>query len=98
MKGVKANLEKPKIASYQVLPAETTSMMQARATSRDLQLQRTAVEQLRREAKVQRMKISQCAGDILQYCEQKQMQDPLVNAKLAHSSPIRNPNKTCIIL
>ena len=73
-------------------------MMQARATSRDLQFQRTTVEQLRRESKVQRMKISQCAGDILQYCEQKQMQDPLVNAKLAHDSPFRNANKPCIIL
>ena len=68
-------------------------------SSKDLQSQRTFVEQLRRELKVQRMKLSQCANELIQYCEQQGNADPLVNPKVGtHDNPFRNSGSKCILL
>ncbi|XP_015771853.1 PREDICTED: uncharacterized protein LOC107350143 [Acropora digitifera] len=52
--------------------------------SKDLQSQRTFVEQLRRELNMQRVKLSQCANDLIQYCEK---QAPTKEVYLFHWGP-----------
>lgn len=71
-------------------------MLQNKISSHDIQHHRQLVDQLRREVKLDRLKVSQCANDILQYCEQQETQDPLVNPK--HENPFRNTNKGCKLL
>lgn len=66
--------------------------------SKDLQSQRTFVEQLRRELKVQRVKLSQCANELIQYCEQQGNVDPLVSPKAGHDNPFRNSGSKCVLL
>lgn len=66
-------------------------------SSKDLQSQRTFVEQLRRELKVHRVKLSQCANELVQYCEQQSNADPLVSPRAAHDSPFRNAGSKCVL-
>ena len=66
-------------------------------SSKDLQSQRTFVEQLRRELKVQRVKLSQCANELVQYCEQQGNVDPLVSPKASHDNPFRNSGSKCVL-
>lgn len=66
-------------------------------SSKDLQSQRTFVEQLRRELKVQRVKLSQCANELIQYCEQQGNVDPLVSPKAGHDNPFRNSGSKCVL-
>lgn len=65
--------------------------------SKDLQSQRTFVEQLRRELNMQRVKLSQCANDLIQYCEKQGNIDPLINARAAHDNPFRNSGSKCLL-
>lgn len=66
-------------------------------SSKDLQTQRTFVEQLNREAKVQRVKLSLSASELVQYCEQQGNVDPLVSPKAAHDNPFRNSGGKCVL-
>jgi len=65
--------------------------------SKDLQSQRTFVEQLRRELNMQRVKLSQCANDLIQYCEKQGNIDPLINPRAAHDNPFRNSGSKCLL-
>ncbi|XP_031570314.1 uncharacterized protein LOC116304681 [Actinia tenebrosa] len=69
-------------------------MLQNKISSHDLQHQRQMVDQLRREVKLDRLKVSQCANDILQYCEQQETQDPLPRASL-YASDVLN-KRICV--
>ncbi|CAM4661784.1 unnamed protein product [Lepidochelys olivacea] len=56
-----------------------------------------AVEQLRTEAGLERMKVSQAASELLQYCRAHAQSDPLLTGVPASTNPFRD-KKTCSIL
>ena len=65
-------------------------------SSKNLQRQRIFVEQLRRELTVQRVKLSVCVKELIQYCEQQGNVDPLVSPKDQADNPFRNHgNSSC---
>ena len=65
-------------------------------SNKDLQPQRIFVEQLRRELTVQRVKLSICVNELIQYCEQQGSVDPLVSPKAHADNPFRNSgNSVC---
>ena len=66
-------------------------------SSKDLQTQRIFVEQLRRELTVQRVKLSICVNELIQYCEQQGNVDPLVSPKASHDNPFRNSGGKCVL-
>jgi hypothetical protein len=55
-----------------------------------LQQQRRLIEQLRCEAQITRMRVSQCIDDLVKYCDQHQHEDYLING---FSKPSENPFK-----
>ena len=55
-----------------------------------LQQQRKLVEQLRLEASVHRVRVSECIEDIMKYCEQHTPEDVLING---FPKPGDNPYK-----
>ncbi|XP_002160496.1 guanine nucleotide-binding protein subunit gamma [Hydra vulgaris] len=50
-------------------------------------------EQLRREARIQRLKLSECAKDIVAFCEKESKVDPLIMKVPASANPfiVRGP-------
>nr|CAG9553744.1 heterotrimeric guanine nucleotide-binding protein 3C [Equus caballus] len=66
----------------------TTSISQARK----------AVEQLKMEACMDRVKVSQAAADLLAYCEAHVREDPLVTPVPASENPFREKKFFCTIL
>ena len=82
----------------QVKTVKMSAVIPSGKSSKDLQSQRTFVEQLRRELKVQRVKLSQCANELIQYCEQQGNVDPLVSPKAGHDNPFRNSGSKCVLL
>jgi len=74
-----------------------SAVIQSGKSSKDLQSQRSFVEQLRRELKVQRVKLSQCANELTQYCEQQGNVDPLISPKASHDNPFRNSGSKCVL-
>lgn len=55
------------------------------------------VQQLRLEAGINRVKVSQAAADLQQYCLQNAQQDPLLTGMSSSSNPFR-PQKVCSFL
>uniref|UniRef100_A0A5F9DD56 Guanine nucleotide-binding protein subunit gamma n=1 Tax=Oryctolagus cuniculus TaxID=9986 RepID=A0A5F9DD56_RABIT len=66
----------------------TTSISQARK----------AVEQLKMEACMDRVKVSQAAADLLAYCEAHVREDPLISPVPASENPFREKKFFCTIL
>ncbi|XP_067296465.1 guanine nucleotide-binding protein G(I)/G(S)/G(O) subunit gamma-10 [Pseudorasbora parva] len=58
---------------------------------------RRTVEQLRLEASVERIKVSQAAADLQQFCLQNASKDALVVGVPAGSNPFREP-RSCTLL
>ncbi|KAA0717435.1 Guanine nucleotide-binding protein G(I)/G(S)/G(O) subunit gamma-10 [Triplophysa tibetana] len=58
---------------------------------------RRTVEQLRLEASVERVKVSQAAADLQQYCLQNASKDALLVGLPAGSNPFREP-RSCAVL
>uniref|UniRef100_A0A8C1VV47 Guanine nucleotide-binding protein subunit gamma n=1 Tax=Cyprinus carpio TaxID=7962 RepID=A0A8C1VV47_CYPCA len=58
---------------------------------------RKAVEQLRLETELQRIKISAAAAQLVQYCQEHRRADPLLTGIAASSNPFRD-KKTCVLL
>ncbi|XP_076007527.1 guanine nucleotide-binding protein G(I)/G(S)/G(O) subunit gamma-5 [Genypterus blacodes] len=55
------------------------------------------VQQLRLEAGINRVKVSQAAADLQQFCLQNAQQDPLLIGMSSSSNPFR-PQKVCSFL
>ncbi|KAA8589553.1 guanine nucleotide-binding protein G(I)/G(S)/G(O) subunit gamma-5 [Etheostoma spectabile] len=55
------------------------------------------VQQLRFEAGVNRVKVSQAAADLQQFCLQNAQQDPLLTGMSSSNNPFR-PQKVCSFL
>nr|CAG9553723.1 heterotrimeric guanine nucleotide-binding protein 3C [Bos taurus] len=59
---------------------------------------RKAVEQLKMEACMDRVKVSQAAADLLAYCEAHVREDPLIIPVPASENPFREKKFFCTIL
>ncbi|KAF7202416.1 guanine nucleotide-binding protein G(I)/G(S)/G(O) subunit gamma-5 [Nothobranchius furzeri] len=55
------------------------------------------VQQLRFEAGINRVKVSQAAADLQQFCMQNAQQDPLLTGMSSSNNPFR-PQKVCSFL
>ncbi|XP_041862346.1 guanine nucleotide-binding protein G(I)/G(S)/G(O) subunit gamma-5 [Melanotaenia boesemani] len=55
------------------------------------------VQQLRLEAGINRVKVSQAAADLQQFCLQNAQQDPLLTGMSSSSNPFR-PQRVCSFL
>ncbi|XP_006868626.1 PREDICTED: guanine nucleotide-binding protein G(I)/G(S)/G(O) subunit gamma-4 [Chrysochloris asiatica] len=66
----------------------TTSISQARK----------AVEQLKMEACMDRVKVSQAAADLLAYCEAHMREDPLIIPVPVSENPFREKKLFCTVL
>ena len=64
--------------------------------TREIEQQERHNEQLRREASMQRIKISQSAAELVQYCNQHEQSDGLIHPR-ASDNPY-NPNRSCSVL
>ncbi|XP_067845929.1 guanine nucleotide-binding protein G(I)/G(S)/G(O) subunit gamma-5-like [Heptranchias perlo] len=58
---------------------------------------RKLVQQLRSEAGIKRLKVSQAATDLKQFCLQNAQQDPLLMGIHPNTNPFRPP-KPCLLL
>ncbi|RXM27499.1 Guanine nucleotide-binding protein G(I)/G(S)/G(O) subunit gamma-8 [Acipenser ruthenus] len=59
---------------------------------------RKAVEQLKLEVNIDRMKVSKAAADLLAFCEAHAKEDPLVTAVPSSENPFREKKLFCAIL
>ncbi|XP_043989944.1 guanine nucleotide-binding protein G(I)/G(S)/G(O) subunit gamma-5-like [Gambusia affinis] len=67
------------------------------STSSNLTTMKKAVQQLRFEASINRVKVSQAAVDLQQFCLQNALQDPLLTGVSSSTNPFR-PQKVCSFL
>ncbi|KAL7987547.1 hypothetical protein Chor_006466, partial [Crotalus horridus] len=78
-----------KIRMKEIMPNNsTTSISQARK----------AVEQLKMEAYLDRIKVSKAAADLLAYCDAHMGEDPLIIPVPASENPFREKKLLCTIL
>ncbi|XP_078255245.1 guanine nucleotide-binding protein G(I)/G(S)/G(O) subunit gamma-4 [Rhinoraja longicauda] len=59
---------------------------------------RKAVEQLKMEACMDRMKVSKASADLMAYCDAHLRDDPLISPLPASENPFREKKFFCIIL
>ncbi|XP_028926747.1 guanine nucleotide-binding protein G(I)/G(S)/G(O) subunit gamma-11-like [Ornithorhynchus anatinus] len=57
---------------------------------------RVEVEQLRREAKLQRQQVSKCSEEIKNYIEERAREDPLVRGVPDDKNPFREKAGCCV--
>ncbi|XP_030607913.1 guanine nucleotide-binding protein G(I)/G(S)/G(O) subunit gamma-5-like [Archocentrus centrarchus] len=65
--------------------------------SSNLVAMKKVVQQLRFEASINRVKVSQAAADLQQFCIQNALQDPLLTGVSSSTNPFR-PQKVCSFL
>uniref|UniRef100_A0A3Q3KBH5 Guanine nucleotide-binding protein subunit gamma n=2 Tax=Monopterus albus TaxID=43700 RepID=A0A3Q3KBH5_MONAL len=65
--------------------------------SSNLAAMKKIVQQLRFEASINRLKVSQAAADLQQFCIQNAVQDPLLTGVSSSTNPFR-PQKVCSFL
>ncbi|XP_029309533.1 guanine nucleotide-binding protein G(I)/G(S)/G(O) subunit gamma-5 isoform X1 [Cottoperca gobio] len=65
--------------------------------SSNLVAMKKVVQQLRFEASINRVKVSQAAADLQQFCMQNALQDPLLTGVSSSTNPFR-PQKVCSFL
>ncbi|XP_054889827.1 guanine nucleotide-binding protein G(I)/G(S)/G(O) subunit gamma-12a [Poeciliopsis prolifica] len=58
---------------------------------------RQVVQQLRQEARIERMKISKASGDLMRYCREHEKTDPLIVGIPASENPFKE-KKPCTLL
>ncbi|XP_027944616.1 putative guanine nucleotide-binding protein G(I)/G(S)/G(O) subunit gamma-14 [Eumetopias jubatus] len=76
----------------------TTIVMSSKgATGSDIGQARRAVEQLRMEAGIERVKVSKAAADLLQFCTEQAKSDPFLVGIPAAANPFKE-KKPCAIL
>ncbi|XP_006003727.1 guanine nucleotide-binding protein G(I)/G(S)/G(O) subunit gamma-7-like [Latimeria chalumnae] len=71
--------------------------MSAKISCNNIAQARKAVEQLRVEAGIERIKISKAATDLMQYCHENAKNDPLLTGIPTSVNPFKD-KKPCIIL
>ncbi|CAI9614978.1 unnamed protein product [Staurois parvus] len=59
---------------------------------------RKAVEQLKMEVNINRMKVSAVVSDIMTFCQSHAVSDPLVAPVPAAENPFRDKRLVCILL
>ncbi|XP_068941411.1 guanine nucleotide-binding protein G(I)/G(S)/G(O) subunit gamma-10 [Petaurus breviceps papuanus] len=67
------------------------------SSSSNLSTMHRLVEQLKLEAGVERIKVSQAAAELQQYCMQNACKDALLVGVPAGSNPFREP-RSCVLL
>ncbi|XP_029365095.1 guanine nucleotide-binding protein G(I)/G(S)/G(O) subunit gamma-5 [Echeneis naucrates] len=67
------------------------------AASSSLALAQKSVKQLRLEASVHRIKVSQAAAELKTFCLQNAHKDPLLTGVPSSDNPFRPP-KSCVLL
>ncbi|KAM9101100.1 guanine nucleotide-binding protein G(I)/G(S)/G(O) subunit gamma-10 [Phascolarctos cinereus] len=67
------------------------------SSSSNLSTMQRLVEQLKLEAGVERIKVSQAAAELQQYCMQNACKDALLVGVPAGSNPFREP-RSCVLL
>ncbi|XP_029285396.1 guanine nucleotide-binding protein G(I)/G(S)/G(O) subunit gamma-5-like [Cottoperca gobio] len=67
------------------------------STSSSIVSMKKIVQQLRLEAGINRVKVSQAAADLQQFCLQNAQQDPLLCGMSSSNNPFR-PQKVCSFL
>ncbi|XP_037537721.1 guanine nucleotide-binding protein G(I)/G(S)/G(O) subunit gamma-5-like [Nematolebias whitei] len=67
------------------------------SSSSNLAAMEKVVRQLRLEASINRVKVSQAAVDLQQFCMQNALQDPLLTGMTSSTNPFR-PQKVCAFL
>ncbi|XP_061093796.1 guanine nucleotide-binding protein G(I)/G(S)/G(O) subunit gamma-5 [Conger conger] len=65
--------------------------------SSNIRVMKKIVQQLRFEASINRVKVSQAAADLQQFCIQNALQDPLLTGVSSSTNPFR-PQKVCSFL
>lgn len=56
------------------------------------------LEQLRREVRLDRMKISESVEDLVRFCQQSQGNDPLLNKISSGDNPFTHQDRQCVVL
>ncbi|XP_030257601.1 guanine nucleotide-binding protein G(I)/G(S)/G(O) subunit gamma-5-like [Sparus aurata] len=69
----------------------------AKMSGSNLVAMKKVVQQLRFEASINRVKVSQAAADLQQFCMQNALQDPLLTGVSSSTNPFR-PQKVCSFL
>ncbi|XP_075309747.1 guanine nucleotide-binding protein G(I)/G(S)/G(O) subunit gamma-10 [Odontesthes bonariensis] len=72
-------------------------MSNSSGASSSLAAAQKAVKQLRLEASVRRIKVSQAAAELKTYCFQNAHKDPLLTGVPSSDNPFRPP-KSCVLL
>ncbi|XP_008332631.1 guanine nucleotide-binding protein G(I)/G(S)/G(O) subunit gamma-5-like [Cynoglossus semilaevis] len=67
------------------------------SSSSNLIAMKKVVQQLRFEASIHRVKVSQAAADLQQFCIQNALHDPLLTGVSSSTNPFR-PQKVCSFL
>ncbi|XP_062968818.1 putative guanine nucleotide-binding protein G(I)/G(S)/G(O) subunit gamma-14 isoform X3 [Cynocephalus volans] len=81
-----------------VLPALCSNQMSGKlAIGSDIGQARRAVEQLRMEVGIDRVKVSKAAADLLQFCTEQAKSDPFLMGIPAATNPFKE-KKSCAIL
>ncbi|XP_058381607.1 putative guanine nucleotide-binding protein G(I)/G(S)/G(O) subunit gamma-14 [Diceros bicornis minor] len=78
-------------------PAQKLQMSSKVAVGSDIGRARQAVEQLRMEAGMDRVKVSKAATDLLQFCTEQAKSDPFLVGIPAATNPFKK-KKPCAIL
>uniref|UniRef100_A0A3B5LG30 Guanine nucleotide-binding protein subunit gamma n=2 Tax=Xiphophorus couchianus TaxID=32473 RepID=A0A3B5LG30_9TELE len=74
-----------------------TKMSSKAPSANNLNQARQVVQQLRLEARIDRIKISKASADIVKYCSEHQKTDPLIAGIPASENPFKE-KKPCTLL
>ncbi|CAB3981786.1 guanine nucleotide-binding G(I) G(S) G(O) subunit gamma-7 [Paramuricea clavata] len=64
----------------------------------DYETLRKDLEQLRREVRIERMKVSKSVEDLVRFCQQSQGSDPLLNKIPSGDNPFTHQDRPCVVL
>ncbi|XP_016047769.2 putative guanine nucleotide-binding protein G(I)/G(S)/G(O) subunit gamma-14 [Erinaceus europaeus] len=89
---------KPPVPTHREEASRAVEQMAGKATTgSDIGQARRAVEQLRMEAGIDRVKVSKAAAELLQFCVEQAKSDPFLAGIPATTNPFRE-KKPCAIL
>ena len=56
---------------------------------------RNAIDQLRIESSIERLKVSEAAKDLIEFCESTKKDDPMLTPVIGTDNPFQSTNKNC---